>query len=54
MLTCFSVAVDWRPVSIDVHGLDVDGVGSIGDQVVKERVVDVPWNQNLFRKEAHQ
>lgn len=54
MLTCFSVAVNWRPVSIDVHGLDVDRVGSIGDQVVKERILDVPWNQNLSRKEPHQ
>lgn len=53
-LTCLSVAVNRRPVSIDVHGLDVDRVGSIGDQVVKERVVDIPRNQNLFRKEPHE
>lgn len=50
LLTCFSFAVHLRPVSVHVHGLDLDGVGGVWDQIVQVGVVGVPWNQDLHKQ----
>lgn len=52
LLTCFSVAVHWGPVSIHIHCLDLDGVGGVRDQVVQEGVVGVPGNHDLHKQKG--
>lgn len=50
-LTCFAAAVDRRSFSICVQSLDIDGIGSIWDQVVQEGIVYISWNQDLCGEE---
>lgn len=52
VLTCFAVVVDRRSFSVGVQSRDIDGIGSVRDQVVQERIVNISWNQDLFGKEA--